>query len=166
MLVEPENAVHDFGVINDLLKDIHQYYRSIIPEKQLQPVISWNRTQPPGYGQLCGCTSQLVSAEAYNTQIASLDNELLGVYPKGGMMHICGRHTQHIPAFKAMKNLKSIQINDRAAHDLEIYFNELRDDQLIYLNPCPGMPVDKAMDITGGKRLVIADTIESPIAVR
>ena len=166
MLVDPENAIRDFCLINELLVNIHRYYRSRIPEKQHQPVISWNRTQPPGYGQLCGCTSQLVSAEAYNTQIAGLDNELLGVYPKGGMMHLCGRHTQHIPAFKAMPKLKAIQINDRAAHDLEIYFNDLREDQIIYLNPCQGMPVDKAMDITGGKRLVIADTIESPIAVK
>jgi hypothetical protein len=55
-----------------------------------------------------------------------------------------------------MKVLRALQINDRAAHDLETYFTELREDQIIYLNPCEGMTVEKAVKITRGHRLVIA----------
>jgi hypothetical protein len=156
MLTDTENAVRDLKTINRLLCDLHRWYRSIISFQQLQPVISWNRTQPPGYGQLCGCTNQLVSGKTYEELIAPLDEELLSVYPNGGMMHLCGSHTQHINCFRRMKSLRAIQVNDRAAHDLEEYFNGLRDDQIIYLNPCEGMTVEKAMEITGGRRLVIA----------
>ncbi len=58
-----------------------------------------------------------------------------------------------------MKPLRAVQLNDRAAEDLEVYWNGLRPDQLFYVNPCPGMPVERIMKITGGRRLVIiADT--------
>ena len=160
MLIEPENAKHDLKIINDLLIELHEYFIKVLPKEQLQPVISWNRTQPPQYGQLCGCTHQLVSKDIYEEFIMPLDNELLGVYKNGGMMHLCGTHVQHIPLFKQMSNLKSIQVNDKAAIDLEKYFYGLREDQLIWLNPCSEMTAKKALQITKGKRLVIADNIE------
>ena len=166
MLMETEKAAHDFAVINNLLVDLHRWYRSVLPERQLQPVISWERTQPFGYGQICGCTTQLISADVYKSQIAPLDNELLGVYPNGGMMHLCGSHSHFMPVFRSMPNLKAIQLNDRAAHDLELYFTGLRGDQIIYLYPCEGMTVDMAMQITGGKRLVLVDRINTPIALK
>jgi len=155
MLTEPENAKSDLRVINDLLCDLHTRSRAIIPEMQLQPVISWNRTQPPGYGQLCGCTTQLISGELYRDMIADLDEAVLNVYENGGMIHLCGSHAQHIENFRNMKALKSLQLNDRAAEDLQLYFEGLRDDQIIYLVPCPGMTIEKALEITGGRRLVI-----------
>ena len=130
---------------------------------QLQPVISWNRTQPPEYSQLCVCTTQLIAGDCYAEMVAPLDDKLLGVYPNGGMIHICGSHTQHIKAFRDMKNLKALQVNDRASADLERYFKELREDQVIYLNPCKEMPVEQAMEITGGKRLVIAGDLSQPV---
>ena len=166
MLDEPTNAIHDFSVINNTLAEIHCWYRAILPENQLQPVVAHERTQPPGYGQICGCTSQLISAKTYETQISALDNELLGVYPKGGMMHLCGTHEHLIPSLRSMENLKAIQVNDRAAHDLKLYFEGLRDDQIIYLNPCQGMSIEKAMEITGGRRLVIIDRLNTPLAMR
>jgi hypothetical protein len=44
---------------------------------------------------------------------------------------------------------------------MEIYFNELRDDQMIYLNPTSTMTVERAMEITGGQRIVFAaDSIQ------
>ena len=55
-----------------------------------------------------------------------------------------------------MPNLRAIQINDDASRDLPHYFNGLRDDQIIYLNPCDGMTVEDALKITGGDRLVLA----------
>jgi hypothetical protein len=157
LMLEPNKILHDFSVINTLLIEIHQWYQSVLPMRQLQPVIAQDRTQPPGHGQLCGCSTQLISADLYEAQIAAFDNALLGAYPNGGMMHLCGSHAHLIPVFRLMRNLKSIQINDRAAHDLELYFNGLRDDQIIYLNPCEGMPVDNALKITGGERFVLID---------
>ncbi|MCL2035384.1 MAG: hypothetical protein FWG94_11745 [Oscillospiraceae bacterium] len=155
MLIDPDNAACDLSVINHLLAELHYWYRSVLPEKQLQPVISWQRTQPSGYGQICGCTTQLISAEVYDTQIAIFDNELLGVYPNGGMIHLCGSHSHLIPSFRSMQNLKALQLNDCAARDLALYFNGLREDQILYLMPCDGMPTEKAIEITGGNRLVI-----------
>ena len=49
--------------------------------------------------------------------------------------------------------------------DLEIYYNELRDDQIIYLNPTATMNVEKALEITGGDRLVVVAEIPHPIPV-
>jgi len=164
MLLEPEKASHDLSVINRLLCDMHAWYRRNIPAPQLQPVISWMRTQPPGYGQLCGCTTQLVSPDIYREMIWPLDDALLAVYPHGGMIHLCGSHTHLIPEFRNMPHLHAVQLNDRAARDLELYFNGLRNDQILYLNPCKEMTVEEGVRITGGKRLVIADTIRKLIA--
>lgn len=163
MLLDPEKASADLTTINQLLCDLHQRSRALLPEKQLQPVISWNRTQPPGYGQLCGCTTQLISAQCYEELVAPLDDRLLSVYPHGGMIHLCGRHVQHIPAFRSMKHLKALQLNDRAAEDLLLYHQELRSDQIIYLNPCDGMTIEKAVEITKGERLILAANLPSPV---
>lgn len=62
-----------------------------------------------------------------------------------------------------MKSLCSVQLNDRAAEDLKLYFDGLRSDQVIYVNPCQGMPVEKIMKITNGHRIVIpSDMKEAP----
>lgn len=160
LLTDSENAKKDLRVINDLLIYIHKAFRKIVPSQQLQPVISWNRTQPPKYGQICGCTTQLISKELYEEVFAPLDEEVLSVYENGGMIHLCGAHTQHLQTFRNMKWLKAVQLNDRATEDLEKYFNGLRDDQIIYLNPCKKMTIENALKITKGKRLVIATTID------
>ena len=165
-LLEPENADRDLTLINNLLIDIHNRFRSILPPKQMQLVIGYRRTQPPGYGQLCGCTAQLVSNEFYNTHVAALDNHLLGIYPKGGMIHFCGNHSHLIPSLRSMSNVKAVQLNDRATHDLELYYKNLREDQIIYYNPSEKMPIERAMEITGGKRLVIVDRIDTPLALK
>jgi len=65
-----------------------------------------------------------------------------------------------------MKSLKAIQVNDRAAGDLKAYYEGLREDQILYLNPCQEMTVEKAMEITGGHRLVIAGDISEPVLRR
>jgi len=163
MLEEPEKAAADLKVINDLLCDLHTYFRKAIPAQQLQPVISWNRTQPPGYGQLCGCTTQLLSGSLYEEFIAPLDDKLLCVYPNGGMIHLCGSHTQHLEAFRNMKSLKAIQLNDRAAADFRAFYNGLREDQVIYLNPCPECSIEEAVRISHGNRLILATDLGAPI---
>lgn len=163
MLDDPDNARKDLMTINRLLVKIHQTFREIIPRSQLQPVISWERTQPPGYGQICGCTTQLVSGDLYREMIADLDAAVLRVYEKGGMIHLCGSHAQHIPTFRAMPELKSVQLHDRAAEDLQLYFDGLREDQLIYLVPCRGMTIERALAITGGKRLVVIAHVDGEL---
>jgi hypothetical protein len=155
MLADPDAAKHDLDVITRLLVRIHTYYRDTIPAQQLQPVISAHRTQPAGCGQVCGCTTQLISGDLYEEFIAPCDEAVLNVYPNPGMIHLCGSHAQHLPIFRNMKSLHAVQVNDRAAEDLQLYFDGLREDQVIYLNPCAGMTIDKAMEITGGRRLVL-----------
>ena len=98
----------------------------------------------------------------YREFVAPLDDELLSVYPNGGMIHLCGVHTQHIPIWREMRSVRAIQVNDRASEDLEIYFNELRDDQVIYLNPTSTMTAERAMEITGGQRIVFVADV-SPV---
>jgi len=166
MLADPDNARKDLETINRTLVKIHRTFLEIIPPRQLQPVISWARTQPPGYGQICGCTTQLISGELYRDMIADLDEDVLNVYENGGMIHLCGSHAQHIENFRNMKSLKSLQLNDRAAEDLPLYFEGLREDQIIYLVPCEGMTIERAMEITGGKRLVINAHIDGGIRIR
>ena len=163
-LVErPAAARRDLSVINELLCELHRWYLARIPPEQLQCVVAAGRTQPRGFGQLCGCTTHLLSASQYRDFVAPLDDALLSVYPNGGMIHLCGVHTQHVPVWRAMPSLRAIQVNDRAAEDLPIYFRELRDDQVIYLNPTPTMTVERAMEVTGGRRLVlVADLAEVP----
>ncbi|MBP6964547.1 MAG: hypothetical protein KBC96_09080 [Armatimonadetes bacterium] len=158
----PEAARRDLKIINDLLCFMHTWFIERLPFEQLQPVVAGFRTQPPGHGQLCGCSTQLLPPGLYRDFVAELDDALLGAYPYGGMIHLCGTHTQHIPVWKEMRSLKCLQLNDRAAEDLQPYFEGLRDDQVFYVNPCPGMTVERIMEITGGRRVVIVADIEPP----
>jgi hypothetical protein len=59
-----------------------------------------------------------------------------------------------------MKSLRAVQLNDRAALDLEAYFHGLRDDQIIYANLFDGMPLEKVLEITGGERVVIVGDVK------
>ena len=144
-------------MIYEIEKQMHLWFLANIPEEQFTTVIGQSRTMPRGYGQICGCTSQLISGDTYREMVAPLDKGLLGLYKNGGMIHLCGSHTQHIPTWREMKELRVVQINDRACEDLEKYFLGLRDDQIIYYRPCEKMPTEKALEITGGKRLVIME---------
>jgi len=156
MLTEPEAAQHDIRIIYEVIRELHEWYRDHVPAAQLQPCSPAVRTQVPGSGHICGCSCQLVSAELYEQFFMEYDDALLGLYPNGGMIHLCGDHRQHIPLFARMKNLKNIQINDRAAEDLEAYRNGLREDQVLYIQPSQGMPAKRALEITGNRRVVIS----------
>jgi len=165
MITNPEAVRHDLKVINDTICSLHRWYLANIPMDQLQLVVAGWRTQPRGFGQLCGCACHLLPLDMYKEFIAPLDDELLSVYPNGGMIHLCGEHTQHIPIWREMKSVRAIQTNDRASEDLEIYFNELRDDQMIYLNPTETITVERAMEITGGRRIVIVAEVPEPLKI-
>jgi hypothetical protein len=155
MLTDPDAVWHDLRVISDLLCTIHRWYLDHVPLEQMQCILPNGRCQPPGSGQLCGCTTQLISETTYRTFIAPLDDQLLSLYPGGGMIHLCGTHTQQIPAWNEMCSLRALQLNDRAAEDLPIYWDEMREDVVFYVNPCEGMPAERIIEITGGQRVVV-----------
>jgi hypothetical protein len=155
LLDDPAAARRDLAVIHGVLLDLHAWYRATVPQTQLQPVVAGHRTQPPGHGQLCGCTTHLLSAGQYAEFVAPLDAALLAAYPCGGMIHLCGRHTQHIPAWRTMLSLRAVQLNDRAAADLSAYVAGLRPDQAIYLNPCAAMPAARALALASDHPLVL-----------
>lgn len=155
LIEDPEAARHDLEIITDLQVNLHKEFRKIVPAEQLQPVLAWRRTQPPRFGQICGCTTQLVSKETYCEFFRDLDERILGVYENGGMIHLCGSHLQHIETFREMKKLRAVQLNDRAAWDFETFFHELRPDQVIYVSPCDKMPEEKIRAISKGKRVII-----------
>jgi hypothetical protein len=134
---------------------MYKRFIKIIPENQFQPICAIGRCQPRGYGQIDGCATQLISAEIYNEFILPFDNQLLSMFPNGGMIHLCGSHTQHLKTWKEMRLLKAIQINDRATEDFEAYLEGLRNDQIIYLCPTETITTEKAMNITKGRRIVI-----------
>ena len=155
MYSHPRGVHRDLAVINGLLCALHAWYLRHLPPSQLQPVVAAFRTQPPGFGQLCGCSTQLLSEETYREFIAPLDDRLLSVYPHGGMIHLCGAHTQHLPTWRDMRSLRAVQLNDHAVDDLELYFKGLREDQIIYANAYEGMPVERIVEVTGGQRVVV-----------
>jgi hypothetical protein len=160
MVTEPEAAHHDLQIISDVLCALHRWFMENIPPERYQCIIPDQRFQLPGYGQLCGCTTQLVSRQTYADFVAPLDDALLSQYPHGGMIHLCGSHLQHLPTWKALPSFRAFQINDRAAEDLDGYFHGLRDDQIMYVNIFPGMTFERTMDITGGRRVVIVGNLE------
>jgi len=162
-MYEDEDAVrHDLDIINELIRKMHRWYINTVPKAQLQACAPWSRCQPQGYGQLCGCTMQLLGGDLYREFIADLDDAILGEYENGGMIHLCGTHTQHMESFRNMKNLRALQLNDQACEHLEQYLNGIRDDQVLYVTPCRGMPLDKIMDISKGERIVLAANVAAP----
>jgi len=166
MLDDEDAAMHDLTVINDLIRSLHRWYLTHIPLQQLQPVISWDRTQPPGYGQLCGCTSQLVSGDMYARMIAPLDDALLAEYPHGGMIHLCGAHEQLLPTFRSMPHLRSLQLNDRATQTLPQYLAELREDQILYVNhwnPATEPSVEELLTLPDTRRIVSVRPGSAPV---
>lgn len=154
MIEEPKAAAHDLGRINDVIMELHRWYINHIPLERLQPTVSPWRTQPYGFGQLCGCSTHLVSPNLYRELVMQHDNALLAQYPNGGMIHLCGNHRHLIPLFAAMPHLRAVQLNDLAADHLEHYVNGLREDQVIYFSPTAQIPFEESLEISRGKRMV------------
>jgi len=156
MLDRPDAVRRDLRVITDVIGTCHQWFLDRVPMEALQPIAAGGRFQPPGRGQVCGCANQLLSPGLYAELFAEFDSEILGLYPRGGMIHLCGAHAQHIPTWRGMETLASVQLNDRAADDLELYYDGLRDDQLLYVHECASVSVDLITATTeGGRRTVI-----------
>ncbi len=169
LMDDPAAARNDLQVLADLAAGMRKWFVDTIPEQQLQGIIHRLRGQPPGYGQIDGCTLQLVGPDVYREIVGPLDDAILGVFPKGGMIHICGYHTHHIPLWREMKNLKVLQLSGDAMTDLAIYHEGLRDDQLVFVSPHATMLLPQIMEITQGRRVIFAlypkdlDKVESEI---
>ena len=161
MVVDPPAAHRDLEVIGGVPLDIHLWYRENVPRDLLHQVLCSERYQPPGCGQLCGCSTHLVSTEQYDEFIAAHDDALLSSYPDGGMIHLCGSHTQHIPVWRGMRSLAAVQVNDRAAEDLETYLREMP-DKVYYVNPCEGMPLERVEELAKDHRIVIVSEPSRP----
>ncbi len=146
--------------ITTAIADLHRLTRSTFPAR-VRFYCSSSRYAPDGVGHVCGCSTQLVSAATYADHFAARDAAVLGVYPGGGTIHLCGHHTQHIPAWRAMPVLRAVQLNDAASDDFPAYFHGLRDDQVIYLSPTDDMPLARILEISGGRRVVYQGEVEN-----
>jgi hypothetical protein len=82
------------------------------------------------------------------------------------MIHLCGRHTQHLGTWREMKELRALQIMGMASKDLEHYWSGLREDQVVYVHPTDSMPLRRIMEITGGYRVVIVADVPDMSVVR
>ncbi len=155
MIERPAAAHHALGVIADVIIAATQAVRAAVPNDILRCAVTQSRYAPEGFGYIDGCATQMISAEHYREFLAPLDARILSQYPCGGMIHLCGAHAQHIPAWRAMPMLRSVQINDRAADDFELYYRHLRDDQIVYVGPTHTMTLDRILAISAGRRVVI-----------
>ena len=155
MLTDPAAVEHDLKIITFVTRQLYQWYQDHIPAQQLQQVGSASRCMPPGHVSVYGCTSHLISAQLYRDSVAPLDEEILSTSTSGGLIHLCGEHCQHIGTWQEMKSLRAVQLNNRAAEDLEHYFTGLREDQGIYFHPTDTMTVQRALKMTQGRRIVI-----------
>jgi hypothetical protein len=163
MIERPEAARHALRVITDAIGRCMRAFAHVIPAGVRQNSVGAWRWAPPGRGFIDGCATHLVSARHYREFLAPLDAELLALYPLAGMIHLCGAHTQHIPAWRDMPELASVQLNDRAADDFEAYRQGLRPDQIIYITPTPHMTIERIVAITGGQRVVLqCDAPDAP----
>jgi hypothetical protein len=162
LLEQPEAAARDLATINDVLRKLHGWFRTRIPADRLQPVVGAQRFMPPGRGQICGCSTHLLSAETYRRIVAPLDALLLRSYPRPGMIHLCGSHTQHIPTWRDMEHLGAVQLNDQATDELPAYVNGLRPDQVIYVVPTAKTPAREALRIAGRHPIVIIGEPDNP----
>lgn len=163
MAVDEEGAGKILKIINNTLIYMHKWYLSVFPKKQLHYVYSTSRAQPPGFGQIDGCTTQLISADMYRNLVMPLDEELLSTYPRGGMMHICGHHLQHLESFRAMPHLRAFEMPSPAGDDFEAYFNGLRGDQVIYFSANKTVSREDALRISKGKRIILQGGTEEPV---
>ena len=158
-LTDPEGARHDLEVITRLSCRMHEWYLDRLPPKQLQPVLPSTRFQPPGYGQLCGCSTQMISPETYREFFVPLEDRMYRVYPRrAGMIHLCGSHTQHLPAWRDMPSLKALQLNGGALEDIEAYYASTRDDQIVYavMHDEPPAMAERILAAGGGQRTVFS----------
>ena len=166
LVTDPDLARHVLRVCTDTTMGLFKVMREAADGATIQTFGAQTHIPlPPGYYNLFGCTTHLISGDTYDQVVRPYDEELLDFF-EGGGMHLCGRHTQHIGALRRMRRLNGVEINDDAAIDLKAYFDGLREDQFIVLYPTTEMTVERALALTdGGRRLVVRAVAEKEIRV-
>jgi hypothetical protein len=151
----PEDARRAVHIITDAMLFLTRAFARLIPDPIRRTSAPENRYAPPGHGLIDGCATQLVSARQYRESFLDADAEALGINRHGGMMHLCGTHRQHIPFWRAMRAMRSVQLNDRATDDLPHYVNGLRADQILYVAPTERYPAERVIELVDARRLVL-----------
>ena len=155
LLDRPAAARHVLRVVTDTILLATRELMAAVPEEIRRPPVVCDRYAPPGHGYIDGCATQLISASHYRDFVAPLDEEILRAYRHGGMIHLCGASAQHIPVWREMQPLRSVQLNDRAADDLEAYLAGLREDQIIYFSPTRDVPARRFLALAQGRPVVL-----------
>jgi hypothetical protein len=161
-----EAARRVLAIINDTILQAANAIASAIPAGLRRNSVAENRLAPPGVGQFDGCATQLVSRRDYLEFFAPLDADLIRLFPGGALMHLCGAHTQHVPTWASMPGLRAVQLNDRAVEDLQRYYTTLPAGVIFYLCPSQTMPVERIIELTGGKNVILQTTLQQPLRVR
>ena len=163
---EPDLAGQVLDRISATILEMRRRFFEAVPGAPVYAHGFFSRMMPRGYTLLYGCTTQLISGEMYREHIRCRDRDLFTCHARGGCIHLCGTHTQHIDAWRDMPEVKSLQLNDAANDDLEEYWRNLRPDQFVILVPSERMTAESALEVTGGRRLVINMATEKRIPVR
>ena len=153
LMQKKDEAVSALEMITETIIELHKVFGMLGP--RVRHYAASSRYTPDGFGHICGCSTHLVSGRTYAETIAAFDEQVLSAYPEGGTMHLCGKHLQHADAFKKMKKLRGVQINDTAADDFSGYLDRLREDQAIYVAPTASVTVQKIIEKGKGRRIVI-----------
>jgi len=163
LATEEAAALRALGYINEALCDLRRLFHSELPADRVRFYAASTRWLPDGYGHLCGCTTQLVGPETYRRLVGDLERDVLNCFPKGGSIHLCGFHTQHIPYWSELPELVGVQLNDDASNDFEAYFIGLRPDQIIHVGLTDKMTLERVLEISKGRRVVIQAPLPEPI---
>jgi hypothetical protein len=163
---DPDAADRILDAIMATILEMRRRFLATAPEARLWAHGHNQRMVPPGYTVLYGCTTQLISAKNYETHILPRDRELLKCQAHGGAIHLCGRHTQHCPAWQRMPEVKALQLNDAACDDLESYYSHLRPDQYIIFVPSEDVTLEDALKITGGRQLALNAMVDKRVPVQ
>ena len=106
---------------------------------------------------MCGCATHLISNDIYEEFVRPQDERVAALFSRGVMLHLCGSHARHIKSWREMPGICAYQLNDRAMEDLGAFYQNTRDDQILYLLPTKNVPVPRIMELTeGGNRSVIS----------
>lgn len=135
LLEQPDAARHALRVITNAIAGCMARFDAAIPREVHRGSVFSNRYAPAGHGFIDGCATQLVSPRLYAEFFAPFDAELLRSFPEGGMIHLCGAHGQHAATWRAMDELVTVQVNDRATDDLDLWMSGLRPEQVLYISP-------------------------------
>ena len=155
LVTRPPVAARALEIIADTIIECTKVFMDVIPTETRRTFVACNRYAPAGFTEIDGCATHLLSGAHYAEFFAELDAKILRLSPHGGMIHVCGSHAQHIQTWAEMPEVCSLQLNDRATDDLELYRNGLRDDQVLYVAPTTEIPPERILELTTGRRVVL-----------